>query len=84
VSRQPKVLILSIGAIAGIVYLACVAWDLLFPGFAMHGVWAGLFPGFVWLTWWGFLLGLVESVLYGSLLGWLIAVIPPYLARVVR
>lgn len=24
-----------------------------------------MLPGFRWLTWWGFLLGLVESFLYG-------------------
>jgi hypothetical protein len=82
--RQSKVLILSGGAITGIVYLACVLWDMLFPGFAMNSVWAGLFPGFVWLTWWGFLLGLAESVLYGAFLGWLIAVIPSTAARMVR
>lgn len=83
-SRGAKVLALSTGAIAGVLYLACVVWDLLFPRFAMYPVWAGLFPGFAWLTWWGFVLGLVEGIVYGLFLGWLIAAVPSYMARVVR
>ena len=46
-------------------YLVCVAFDLIFPGYAMYRVWSGLLPGFVWLTPVGFIIGLVESFLYG-------------------
>lgn len=83
-SREPRVIVLSVGAIAGVLYLACVAWDLIFPRFAMYSVWAGLFPGFTWLTASGFVLGLVESIAYGLLLGWLITAVPTYVARTVR
>lgn len=69
---------------AGLLYLACVAWDLLAPRYAMNAAWAPLFPGFTWLTGGGFVLGLLESVLYGALLGWLIAEVPTVVARVVR
>lgn len=31
----------------------------------MHEAWAPLLPGFEWLTWSGFLIGLIESYLYG-------------------
>ena len=48
-----------------ITYLVCVAFDLLFPGYAMYETWSGLLPGFVWLTPAGFLIGLIESFLYG-------------------
>ena len=46
-------------------YLVCVAFDLIFPQFAMYEAWAPLLPGFVWLTPLSFLVGLIESALYG-------------------
>ena len=52
-------------------YMACVAFDLLLPGYAMYETWAGLLPGFVWLTPAGFAIGLAESFLYG----WYIALV---------
>lgn len=48
-----------------ITYLVCVAFDLLFPEYAMYKAWSGLLPGFVWLTPTGFAIGLIESFLYG-------------------
>ena len=48
-----------------ITYLVCVGFDLIFPGYAMYETWSGLLPGFVWLTPAGFVIGLVESFLYG-------------------
>ena len=46
-------------------YLLCVGFDLLFPELAMNQAWLALLPGFVWITWPHFLLGLVESYGYG-------------------
>lgn len=46
-------------------YVICVGFDLIFPDYAMYQTWSGLLPGFVWLTPGGFLVGLVESFLYG-------------------
>jgi hypothetical protein len=37
----------------------------------MYPVWQPLLPGFVWLTWRDFLLGLVESLAYG----WYVALV---------
>lgn len=54
-----------------ITYVACVAFDLLLPSYAMYETWAGLLPGFVWLTPVGFSIGLAESFLYG----WYVALI---------
>ena len=42
-----------------------IAFDLIFPAYAMYETWSGLLPGFVWLTPVGFIIGLVESFLYG-------------------
>jgi hypothetical protein len=60
-----RVLGLALGSFFAITFALCVAFDLVFPGQAMYHAWLKLFPGFMWLTWWSFLLGLVESVAYG-------------------
>ena len=54
-----------------ITFLLCVAFDLLVPSQAMYHAWLELLPGFRWLTWGSFALGLVESYGYG----WFIALI---------
>ena len=83
-SRTTRIAVVAGGIIVGVLYLGCVAWDLLVPAYAMNPAWAPLFPGFTWLTWGGFLLGLGESVAYGVLLGWLIAWVPAAVAAAVR
>ncbi len=62
---------LSLGLFLTITYLLCVGFDLLLPDQSMHESWQRFLPGFVWLTWPGFLLGLVESFAYG----WYVALI---------
>ena len=52
-------------------FVLCVLFDLVFPQHAMFEVWRGLLPGFEWISWSSFLLGLVESYAYG----WYIALI---------
>lgn len=49
----------------------CVGFDLLFPQHAMFEAWQKLLPGFTWLSWGSFLLGLVESYGYG----WYVALV---------
>ena len=56
---------MSLGVLIAVTYVLCVAFDLLFPSLAMNSVWAPLFPGFVWLSWTSFFLGLIESFAYG-------------------
>lgn len=46
-------------------FILCVAFDLLFPQHAMYEAWLKLLPGFDWLSWEDFVLGLVESYGYG-------------------
>lgn len=48
-----------------VTFTLCVAFDLIFPGIAMYQNWQALLPGFVWISWPSFLLGLVESYGYG-------------------
>jgi len=48
-----------------ITFTLCVIFDLLFPEMAMYQVWLKLLPGFEWLSWQSFFLGLVESWAYG-------------------
>lgn len=49
-------------------YLLCVAYDLTFEQ-RMYEVWLNLLPGFTWLTWQSFVLGLVETFLYVMYIG---------------
>lgn len=55
---------LSLSVLFVVTYVLCVIWDLVFPGWAMYQVWQGLFPGFSWSAM-GFLIGLVETAVYG-------------------
>jgi hypothetical protein len=48
-----------------ITFTLCVGFDLLFPDYAMFEVWRKLLPGFEWLSWKSFFLGLIESYAYG-------------------
>jgi hypothetical protein len=70
--RIPLVIFgLSLGLFLAISYVLCVGFDLIFPGQAMYQTWLRLLPGFTWLTWPSFVLGLVESFAYG----WYVALI---------
>ena len=48
-----------------ITFSLCVGFDLVFPEMAMYQAWIKLLPGFEWLSWRSFFLGLVESYGYG-------------------
>ena len=49
-----------------------MGFGLLVPGqMRMYEAWALLLPGFEWLTWSGFLIGMAEAYLYG----WYIAIV---------
>ncbi len=56
---------MSVGLFFTITYVLCVIYDLFFPGQTMYQSWIRLLPGFKWITWGSFFLGLVESFLYG-------------------
>ncbi len=46
-------------------FALCVGFDLLFPAHAMYQAWQHLLPGFEWISWKSFFLGLIESYGYG-------------------
>ncbi len=46
-------------------FTLCVGFDLLLPEHAMYQSWQALLPGFQWISWGSFFLGLVESYGYG-------------------
>lgn len=46
-------------------FALCVGFDLLFPEHAMYKNWQALLPGFTWISWKSFLIGLVEAYGYG-------------------
>jgi len=47
----------------------------------MHAFLQQVLPGFRWLTWWGFLIGLAESFLYGVYAGIVYVPIHNFLQR---
>jgi hypothetical protein len=65
-----KVWTWSLAAWAAITYLVCIAYGLVAPP-SLHnaGALEALLPGFRWLTPVGFLIGLVESFVYGAYAG---------------
>ncbi|MFQ5798051.1 MAG: DUF5676 family membrane protein [Candidatus Binatia bacterium] len=48
-----------------ITYVLCIIFDLIFPQWAMYELWEILLPGFVWLSWGSFFIGLIGVVIYG-------------------
>jgi uncharacterized protein DUF5676 len=46
-------------------FTLCVVADLIFPQHQMYSVWQRLLPGFEWISFGSYALGLVESYAYG-------------------
>lgn len=65
-----KVVSWALGAFGAVTFVVCVLYGLIVPeSLHMHAILEQLLPAFQWLTGWGFLLGLVESFLYGAYAG---------------
>lgn len=65
-----KLVAWALGLWGAITFVVCVIWGLVTPGsLHMHEFLELVLPAFEWLTWWGFLLGLAESFLYGAYAG---------------
>ncbi len=72
IPRIPVVVLgMSLGVFLVVTYVLCVLFDLWLPTQAMHPVWTLLLPGFSWLTWPSFFLGLIEVFAYG----WYVALV---------
>lgn len=68
VQATPRIPVIALGMSLGLflaaTFIVCVGFDLLFPDQAMYESWLRLLPGFTWLSWSSFFLGLVESFGY--------------------
>jgi hypothetical protein len=65
-----KVMMWSFGLFAAAIFVSCVVYGLLVPkAFHAAQLLEMVFPGFRWLTVGSFILGLVESFLYGTYAG---------------
>ena len=62
---------LSLGIFLALTFVLCVLFDIWFPDLAMNPVWTPLLPGFTWIDWPNFALGLAEAFAYG----WYIALV---------
>ena len=77
-----KVVTQSLSSFAAITFVLCVGYGLLAPA-AFHPSWLleAVLPGFKWLGIGSFLLGLIESGLYGAWAGVLYSALYNYFAR---
>ncbi|KAA3616814.1 MAG: hypothetical protein D8M58_17580 [Calditrichaeota bacterium] len=48
-----------------ITYVLCILFDFVFPQWSMSKIWETVLPGFSWISWSSFLIGLVGTVGYG-------------------
>lgn len=72
----------ALGLWCAITFVVCVIYGLVTPqSLHMHELLEQLLPAFKWLTWWGFLLGLAESFLYGVYAGLVYVPIYNFLQR---
>jgi hypothetical protein len=62
---------LSLSSFFAITYLLCVLYGLVLSDAGMHQLLAAMLPGFIWLTWTSFFLGLIWSIAFG----WYVAVV---------
>jgi hypothetical protein len=56
---------MSLGLFLVISYVLCVLYGLVISDQGMHQFLAAVLPGFTWLTFPSFILGLIESFAYG-------------------
>lgn len=78
-----KVVSWSLGIFTTFTYILCVIYGLIVPE-RLHGMALLLkaaLPAFKWLTLGGFLLGLVESFIYGAYIGIVFVPIYTFLSR---
>lgn len=62
---------MGLGIFLSLTFVLCVLFDLWFPAYAMNSTWAPLLPGFTWISWTSFAIGLAETFAYG----WYVALI---------
>jgi len=77
-----KVVTKILASFAAISFTLCVVYGLVAPA-AFHAAWLleELLPGFKWLSVGGFVVGLLETTLYGAWAGILYSALHNYFAR---
>ena len=68
ISLRPLQLGLSLGTFFLVAYLACLALAIVVPDRGLHQPWLQFLPGFAWNPQ-GILIGVVESIVYGVIIG---------------
>ena len=77
-----KIVTIATATWAAVSFLFCVVWGILTPeSWHMHGFLEIFLPGFRWLSWMTFSLGLIESFLFGAYAGFVFALIYNFLNR---
>lgn len=61
---------MALSCFAILSYLLCLLLGLFAPDIRLHVPWLQFLPGFTWLTWGSFFLGLAELVVYA----WYVAI----------
>lgn len=75
------VVALALGLFGAITFTLCILWDLALPGYAMTRAWELVLPGFHGISPGSFVLGLVESFLYGIYAGLVFVPLYNWLSR---
>jgi hypothetical protein len=77
-----KIVTQSLSSFAAITFALCVGYGLVVPA-AAHPSWLleAILPGFKWLNLGSFVLGLIETALYGAWAGILYSALYNYFAR---
>lgn len=76
-----KVVSLSLALVFAIVFIICFIWDILIPRYAMIPAGTVWLPGYTGINFVGFIIGLVETFLYGLGLGALYVWIHNWLSK---
>lgn len=80
-----KVMAWSLGLFAAVMFTLCIAYGLVVPvRFHAPQILEAVLPGFRWLTPASFVLGLVETFLYGAFAGAIFTLIHNFVAGRVR
>ena len=73
---------MALGSFLSISFILCILLGLLVPDGGLHKPWLQFLPGFSWLTWPSFFLGLCESFAYGWYVALIFVPLQNYFAKV--
>jgi len=55
----------AVTTFGSLTYIICVIFEFIFPQWAMYELWEILLPGFTWISWGSFFIGLAGIIVYG-------------------